>query len=224
MTLFFTLLAVAGGTLLLCQTAATLLGVGGDNLDADFDADAGDFDAGDFDADGPDLDAGDADGDHHGGGHSSLVGALSFRTLTAAATFAGLGGLIAQELHLALWLTLPVAAAAGTAALLVVHRVMRTLHRLGADGTVDPAAATGGVAGRYGTVYVRVPADGAGAGKVLVEYASRTVELAATTVGPALPSGTPVLVRAVTGPDAVDVAAVNPDDPTPAGLDPAERR
>lgn len=80
---------------------------------------------------------------------------------------------------------------------------------------------TEGVAGRYGTVYVRVPADGGGAGKVLLEYANRTVELAATTVGPALPSGTPVVVRAVTGPDAVDVAAVAPDDPRPEGLDAA---
>ena len=205
MTLLFTTLAVAGGTLLLCQSAATLMGLGGDDLDAD----TPDLDA---DADAPDLD-GDADGDH-GHGHSSLVGALSFRTLTAAATFAGLGGLIAQELRLAVPVVLLVAAASGTAALLVVHRVMRTLHRLGADGTVR----TEHVAGRYGTVYVRVPADGGGAGKVLLEYANRTVELAATTVGPALPSGTPVVVRAVTGPDAVDVAAVAADDPRPGGL------
>ena len=74
--------------------------------------------------------------------------------------------------------------------------------------------------GRYGTVYVRVPADGGGAGKVLLEYANRTVELAATTVGPALPSGTPVVVRAVTGPDAVDIAAVATDDPRPGGIEP----
>ena len=209
MTVFFTALAVAGGTLLLCQTAATLLGLGGDDLDAD----APDLD---LDTDGPefDADAPDADGEHHGGGHSTLVGALSLRTLTAAATFAGLGGLIAQELRLAVPLVLLISAAAGFAALLVVHRVMRVLHRLGADGTVD----TSRVEGRYGTVYVRVPADGGGAGKVLLEYANRTVELAATTVGPELPSGTPVVVREVTGPDAVDVAAVAAEDPRPGGL------
>ena len=209
MTLLFLTLAVAGGTLLLCQSAATLMGLGGDDpgvdvpdLDLDLDADALEVD-------------GDADGDHPHG-HSSLVGALSLRTLTAAATFAGLGGLIAQELRLAVPVVLLVAAASGMAALLVVHRVMRTLHRLGADGTVR----TERVAGRYGTVYVRVPADGGGAGKVLLEYTNRTVELAATTVGPALSSGTPVVVRAVTGPDAVDVAAVAPDDPRPGGLEP----
>ena len=213
MTAFFALLALIGGTLLVSQTVATLLGF-------DFDHDGPDFDS-DFDADAPDLDATSpqADGspsDHdHQGGHSSIVGALSLRTLTAAATFAGLAGLIGQELHLATWLTLLVSAVSGLIALLAVHRVMRTLHRLGADGTVD----TAGVKGKYGTVYVAIPADGAGTGKVLVEYANRTVELAATTVGPALPSGTPVVVRAVTGPDSADVAAVNPDDPHPGGLD-----
>ena len=206
MTTAFTVLALVGGTLLVCQTVATLFGLGGDDLDADFDADA-DLD---LDTDGPDV-----DGDH---GHPTLAGALSFRTLTAAATFGGLGGLIAQELHLAAWLVLVAAGAAGFTALLLVHRVMRALHRLGADGTVD----TAGAVGRYGTVYVRVPGDGAGAGKVLVEHANRTVELAATTVGPELPSGTLVVIRAMTGPESADVAAVNPDDPRPGGLSTAE--
>ena len=214
MTLFFTALAVAGGTLLACQTVAALVGLGGDDLDADGpELDGGDLD---IELEGPDVDAdaGDADGDAHDSHASSLLSKLSLRTVTAAATFAGLGGLIAQELRLAVPLVLLISAAAGLAALLVVHRVMKTLHRLGADGTVD----TNRVAGRYGTVYVRVPADGAGAGKVLLEYANRTVELAATTVGPALPSGTPVVVREVTGPDAVDVAAVAADDPRRGGL------
>ena len=211
MTLLYTALAVAGGTLLACQLLATLAGLGGDDLDADA-GDAGGPDLGGPDLDGLEADApdaGDADGDHDHHAYGSLLGKLSVRSVTAAATFAGLGGLIAQELRLSAPAVLLASAASGLIALLLVARVMRALHRLGADGTVD----TTRVEGRYGTVYVRVPADGGGAGKVLLEFANRTVELAATTVGPELPSGTPVVVRAVTGPDAVDVAAVNPDDP-----------
>jgi hypothetical protein len=78
------------------------------------------------------------------------------------------------------------------------------MHKLSEDGTVD----TAGVAGSVGTVYVRVPAERSGAGKVQFEYAGRTVEMAATTDGPELPSGTPIIVRSVTGPETADVAAV----------------
>ena len=202
----YAVLALVGGTLLLCQVVATLLGLGG-HFDADFDADV-DADAPDFDA--PDLDSPDADaadGEHaHGdhGGHGSFVGALSLRTLTAAATFGGLAGLIGSELRWAAPLTAAAAAAAGFAGLLAVSWVMRQLHRLGADGTVR----TDNVAGCYGTVYVKVPAERSGVGKVLLEYAGRTVEMAATTDGPELPSGTAVIVREVTGPDTADVAAI----------------
>ena len=193
MTYFFGTLALVGGTLLLCQTVMTLLGLGGD-VDADFDADT------DFDADG--------DGDHGHGGHPTLVGALSLRTLTAAATFGGLAGLSGLELGWPTWRVWAAAGLAGMAALFAVSWFMRQLHALRADGTVDPNRDSGGVAGCKGTVYVRVPGERAGSGKVLLEYAGRTVEMAATTDGPELPSGTPVVVRAVTGPDTADVAAI----------------
>ncbi|QDT17238.1 hypothetical protein [Alienimonas californiensis] len=195
----YTVLALAGGTLLLCQVVATLLGLGGD-FEADFDADTPDFDTPDLDV--PDADAGDQGGDHSG--HGSFVGALSLRALTAAATFAGLFGLIGSELRWAGWLTALAALLGGAAGLVAVSWVMRQLHRLGADGTVT----TEGVAGCYGTVYVRVPADRSGVGKVLLEYAGRTVEMAAVTDGPELPSGTKIVVRDLAGPNTADVAAI----------------
>ena len=194
---FYALLAIAGGTLLACQVVATLLGVGGDG---DFDTDAEvDFDV-ETDVD---ADAGEQDHAAHGG-HGSFVSALSLRTLTAAATFAGLAGLIGMELDWSVWRTGLAAALSGTAALFAVSWAMRQLHKLGEDRTVR----TEGVAGCYGNVYVKVPARRGGAGKVLLEYAGRTIEMAATTDGPELPSGTPVIVREVLGPDLADVAAV----------------
>lgn len=195
MIALYTGLALIGGTLLVCQVVTTLLGLGGD-FDGDFEVEA---DTPDFDS--PDADAG---GEHSHGGHSSIVGALSLRALTAAATFGGLAGLIGAELQWAAWRTGLAALLAALAGLAAVTWVMRQLHRLGEDGTVT----TDGVAGCLGSVYVRIPADRSGAGKVLLEYAGRTVEMAATTQGPALPSGTPIIVREVTGPDTADVAAV----------------
>lgn len=198
MFFLYAALALAGGTLLVCQVVLTLVGLGGD-FEADFNADA----EVDLDLD-MDVDA-DADGD--GGeeqSHGGLLSALSLRAVTAAATFAGLGGLIGSELRWPWFLSAAVALAGGAVGLLAVGWAMRQLHRLSEDNTVS----TDGVAGTYGTVYVRVPAERSGLGKVQLEYRGRTVEMAATTDGPALPSGAPVVVRAVTGPDTADVAAV----------------
>ena len=202
MTMLYGGLALVGGTVLLCQTALTLLGFG-----VDADLDGGDAD---FDADGPGAGGSDAHGGDSDHGHSSLVGAISFRTLTAAATFFGLTGLLGGELHWPAWQTFALALAAGTAALFAVHAVMRQLAGLGVDGTVTHDA----LPGHRGTVYVTIPAGRKGVGKVLVEYAARTVELAASTPGEAIPSGTGVVVLSVTGPDTVEVEPVHAVDTT----------
>jgi len=203
----YAVLALIGGTLLACQVVMTLVGLGGDfdtDFDADVDVDTPEFDTPDMDV--AELDAGDADhGGHQGhGGHGSFVKSLSLRALTAAATFAGLAGLIGEELQWSPFRTALAALVAGAAALFAVSWVMRQLHQLGEDGTVSPD----GAAGAQGTVYVRVPANRSGVGKVLLEYAGRTVEMAATTDGPELPSGTAIIVREVVGTDTADVAAI----------------
>ena len=200
MTTLYGLLALVGGVILVLQVAGSLIGLGGH---ADFDGGGmGGGDVGhDFDGDGG------SDGAHE---HSTLVGALSFRTLTAAATFFGLTGMIGTELDWAPWRTFILAAAAGTAALFAVHAVMRQLYALGTDGTVRHD----GLPGHRGTVYVTIPAGRAGAGKVLVEYAERTVELQALTPeGREIPSGTGIVVRAVVGPDTVEVERVAAAEP-----------
>jgi hypothetical protein len=59
--------------------------------------------------------------------------------------------------------------------------------------------------GRTGTVYLRVPANKTGPGKVTLNLQKRTVELEAFTAASELPTGTPVRVVAVLGPSSVEV-------------------
>src|SRR5262245_6962375 len=130
--------AVAGGTLLLCQFLLGLIGLGGHDAGHGF----GHADAGH---------------DGHDAGHEGIsawyLGLLTFRTVTAALTFFGLAGLAATAAEMHPAVAGLVALAAGGAALYLVAFLMRTLHRLKADGTVRLERAVG----TTGTVYLRVP-------------------------------------------------------------------
>ena len=80
--------------------------------------------------------------------------------------------------------------------------VMAAFRRLTHDGTARIEAAVGTTA----TVYLRVPANRTGPGKVTVTVQNRTVECEAVTAAPAdIPTGAPVRVVAVVGPTAVEV-------------------
>ena len=87
MTTLFTACALFGGTLLLCQTFLTLIGLSGDHT---FDGDThGEISAGDCNHDGE-------IGAH--GHHSSTwyFGIITFRTMVAALTFFGMAGMAAH--------------------------------------------------------------------------------------------------------------------------------
>jgi membrane protein implicated in regulation of membrane protease activity len=182
---FFLVCAGVGGTLVLLQFLAGAFGMGGDHGDADH----------------PDLDADhDADAGDHGDGNWFL-GLLTFRAICAAVAFFGLGGLTAAYYRLEPPAQLGTAALCGFAALYLVATLMKMLYRLRADGTVRLSQAVG----RTGTVYLRVPAQNSGPGKVTLSLQNRTVEVEAFTAANELPTGTPVRVVAVRGPSTVEV-------------------
>lgn len=185
----FLICAGAGGTLLLLQLLAGALGVGGDHggVDAHHDFHAGHG----------------ADGHDHGEGNWFL-GLLTFRSVCAAVTFFGLGGLTAGYYDLPPSARLGAAFLSGLAALYLVATLMKMLYRLRANGSVRIDNALG----RTGTVYLRVPAQKAGPGKVTLNLQNRTVELEAYTAAAELPTGTPVRVVAVLGPGSVEVTHV----------------
>ncbi len=187
----FLICAVLGGTLMVLQTLAGMLGFVGDDVDH---ADGADHDT--------EHERGEAGHDAHGS--NWFVGLLSVRTVAAALAFFGIGGKIAISSGIDELPALGIALGAGALALVIVAEMMRSLNRLKSDGTarVDRAV------GRTGTVYLRVPAAKGGPGKIHMSLQNRTVEYQAVTAGNELPTGTPIRVISVVNADTVEVAAV----------------
>lgn len=222
MTHLFLICAVVGGTVLLCQLVLTLVGLAGHAMD--FDA-SGDFhgDVGtDFHADTAGfhgVDAAGHDGDAtaihhdaagadtqqgHANGHVSsswLFAMISFRTVVAALTFFGLAGLAAQSAGVSRPTVLLIALAAGMGAMYGVYWMMQTLARLRAEGTVRIDRAIG----REATVYLTIPGQHSGAGKIHINLQNRTMEYRAITSGDPLPTGAKVVVVNVVASDTLEV-------------------
>jgi membrane protein implicated in regulation of membrane protease activity len=200
MAYLFLFFAVVGGTVLICQFVLTLVGLsGGHDLPDDLSADhgGGDFHVGDMhDGSGDQVGGGDhAQGDQSHGS-SWLFGVLSFRTLVAASTFFGLGGLAAEQGGLNLLSQLAIAAVCGLGAMYGVHWIMKLIGRLGEDGTVRIQRAIG----QEGTVYIPIPGGKARAGKVQLRVQNRLMEYAAVTDGTdRLATGTKVRVTGISG-------------------------
>ncbi len=222
MTAIFVICAVLGGTILVCQTVMTLLGLAGDSLHLDVPHDPGHDFGGDLPADAMadthvDLGSGASHseaapdgqmahgptppGDH---GSSSLFAMISFRTVVAAMAFFGLIGLAAESAGVAPELVLAAAVCAGFGAMYGVFWMMKCLSRLRSDGTVRVR----GALGKRGTVYLRIPAQRSGMGKILINLQNRTMEYEAMTSGPELPIGTEVAVVELITPSVLDVQAV----------------
>lgn len=207
MTSVFIVCAAIGGTVLVIQFLLTLVGLGGHAFDIDVPQDIGhdfgiDFHVetgGDFHGDaGLHGDQG-AAATHHGA--TWLFGVLSFRTITAALAFFGLCGLAAQSAEASPTNVMLVAIAGGGAAMTAVYWMMRSLGRLDAEGTVRIQRAVG----RRGSVYLSIPGEDAGSGKVQINLQNRTMEYLAVTSGPQLPTGTKIVVVSVINPNTVEV-------------------
>jgi hypothetical protein len=180
----FLVCAATGGTVLLLQFLAGLVGFGADHsFDHDHDIAH--------------------DGDH-GDGSSWFAGLLTLRSVTAGLTFFGLCGLTALSQGLDEATSLAAAVGGGALALAGVAEVMKGLKRLADDGTVRIERAVG----RAGVVYIPVPGGNSGPGKVTVTVQKRSVQYAAYTAAEALPTGARVRVVGVRGPSAVDVELI----------------
>lgn len=202
----FLICAVVGGTLIVCQFLLTLFGLGGEHDATGHGAGHG-MGGHDF--------AHDAAGHHDStqDQQSSLFfGLLTFKTLSAAVAFFGFTGLACRKFELDPYPTLFFSVAAGACALVLVGLLMRFLLRLNTDGTIR----IGRSIGSRGTVYLNIPGQRGGVGKVQVSVLGRTMEYKAITANEALSTGAKVIVVGIIGPDTVEVApaqvetAVNP--------------
>jgi hypothetical protein len=195
MTQAFLVCAVIGGALLVFQLLLTLFGIAGDG---------GHIGGHDFHVDHAAHGGGGAN-EHNAiqAGAGWLLGFVTSRNLVAGLTFFGLVGLAATEAKWKPSVSIASAAVAGLVAIVVVGLVMKGVYRLQDDGTVDIRSAVG----QTGTVYVSIPGNKTGTGKIQIDVQNRTAEYQAVTFADSLTTGSKVVVVDVVGPDTLEVIA-----------------
>ena len=151
---------------------------------------------------GGDMDA-DTDVDDIGTDSDGL-GFLSVRSMAAFLTFFGLTGLWGLDEGWSGGKTVAAALGTGSASMLLVAWMMATFARMTSDGNVDPNNAVGQTA----RVYLKIPGEGAGKGKITVSIQGRSQEFGATTKGPELATGSEVRVLIQTSPNTFEVEAL----------------
>ena len=81
--------------------------------------------------------------------------------------------------------------------------IMRTFSRMHSEGNLQPDLAVGKTA----KVYLRIPAERSGKGKITVSIQGRSTEFDAVTNGPELPTGSECRILKQTTEDTFEVAA-----------------
>jgi len=173
--------AAAGGTVLLGQAGLNLFGLGGDaDIDADVDADA--------------LDTGDGS-----------VSFISVRTLASFMTMFGLVGWLGTAEGWGSVKTPVFALLAGSSTMLIVAYLMFTFRKLASSGNVRPADAVG----RTAKVYLKIPGNHSGQGKVTVALQGRSQEFSAVTAGAEIPTGATCKLVGMNTEDTFEVEPLN---------------
>jgi len=175
--------AVFGGTLMVMQFLLTMLGFGsGDDGGDDF----GDTTEHDSSAD--------------------VFKIISLRTIVAGIAFFGLGGLAGLTGGTSKFVSVFIAVISGLAAIYGVYYLYWSAARLKEDGSLSEKT----LVGSTGSVYVRIPHEKTGTGKVLVCQQDRTVEYEAITAGEELKATTPITVVRVLSSTTVEVVPFTP--------------
>ena len=141
---------------------------------------------------GGDVADGEVDLDADGDGLSFF----SIRAMAAFLTFFGLIGLYGKEQEWSPIATAGSAMGAGLGMMVAVAWLFSLQSKLHSQGNLDPSA----IVGVNATVYLRVPGNGAGKGKITVPIQGRTAEYTAITDGPELPTGSDVVIERMVGP------------------------
>lgn len=139
---------------------------------------------------GLDHDAGGFDHDGDAGSFDHEFSALSVRSIIAFFTFFGWTGVMALGNNLNVWLAVLLASLAGMAAMFVVAYMIYKFSQLEQSGTLNLYNALD----KAGEVYLTIPAQEKGVGKVHLLVEGRIREIDAITQGESLKTGTPVKV------------------------------
>lgn len=152
---------------------------------------------------------GDAEGDydHAEAGMDSddgSVGLLSVRTIASFLAFFGLTGWYGVEENWPAGIAAFAALAAGASMMFVVAWLMAQLYRLNSDGNLNLDNAVG----KSATVYLKIPGERSGQGKITVSVQGRSMQFSALTSGPEIPTGAEVRVLRRTSEIVFEVAPV----------------
>ena len=144
-----------------------------------------------------------ADGDVDGDMPDDVGGTpgLGFRTVVAFVTFFGIAGMAARAQGFTHIVTLLIAVFTGALAFWLVGLAMFQLSRLRASGNADINNAVGVEA----KVYLGIPANRSGEGRVTVPLQGRTQQYKAITSGPEIATGQLCKVIAVHASDTLEV-------------------
>ena len=183
----FIFCSVLGGTILVIQTLLSIIGVGDFDTDVDVDVD---------------VDTGEGGGHHHS--DLSILKVISFRTIVAGTTFFGLAGWGTLSSTGSPLYAIVAAIVMALIAVYLVYFLYRWMDSMKYQGNVSEDKLLGAV----GSVYVRIPPQGKGSGKVLVMQQNRTMEYEALSVGRELATGTQIVVTKVVSPSTVEVSEV----------------
>lgn len=141
------------------------------------------------------------------GSNPADFGTMQLFTLQGIMTFLcvfGWTGIICTSLGLHVAIAIIIALVLGFLAMLGVAKVLQLTRRLTQDGSIDVRR----LLGEKGRVYIPIPANESGEGKVTIAAGERFIELSAVTdEQEAIPTGTQVRIIDVRG----DVVAVEKD-------------
>ncbi|MBQ2726646.1 MAG: hypothetical protein IJF78_13155 [Clostridia bacterium] len=153
----YALIAIPSTLALVVQTILVLFGIGIGDSDADFDPDA-------------DL------SDLAEGGDGGLV-LFSLRGILSMAAIGGWTGLVMHEAGINTVITVILSVAIGFMALVGIAWMMKISMKLQSNGNLN----LGYAIGRVGTVYIPIPENMKGAGKINLTIQERFVEIGAMT-------------------------------------------
>ena len=155
----FALIAIPSTLVLVVQTLLLLFGIG----DGDAGDGIGDFSDGDI--------SGDSDFDGEG------LALFSIRGIAAMLSVAGWSGLAMYQAGWDMWLVILLAVVFGFAALVGIAYMMKGIMKLQDDGNID----IGSAVGKSGKVYIPIPANMSGNGKINLTLQERFLEVEAVT-------------------------------------------
>lgn len=156
----FALIAIPSTLVLVVQTVLLIFGIGGDDVDAD----------------GVDI-TGNGVGDTPGDGGGDGMMLFSLRGIMAMAAIGGWSGLVMHQSGFSLTVTVLLATAFGFITLVGIAYIMNLATKLQSSGNL----VIGYAIGKVGTVYIPIPPNMKGSGKINLTVQERFIEIDAVT-------------------------------------------